>query len=91
MHLARALKSAGQPGRSAEVYSSVLQLQPHHPTAHYKLGSVLRHMGKHEAAAEAYRCVWCARTVSPECAVGAAVNKDGGGVLKFVGCCEAVP
>jgi hypothetical protein len=58
MHLARVLKSAGQPARSAEVYGSVLQLQPHHPTAHYKLGSVLRHMGKHEAAAEAYRCVW---------------------------------
>lgn len=56
MHLARALKSAGQAGRSADVYRSVLQLQPNHPTAHYKLGSVLRHMmGKHEAAAEAYR------------------------------------
>lgn len=55
MHLARALKSAGQLGRSAEAYRSVIQLQPHHKTAHYKLGSVLRQMGKLEAAAEAYR------------------------------------
>ena len=56
MHLARALKSAGQPGRAVDVYKSLLQLQPDHPTAHFKLGSVLRHMGRHEAAAEAYRC-----------------------------------
>lgn len=55
MHLARALKSAGQPARSVEVYKAVLQLQPNHQTAHYKLGSVLRHMGKLEAAAESYR------------------------------------
>jgi predicted TPR repeat methyltransferase len=70
MHLARALKSADQPARSAEMYRSVLQLQPHHPTAHYKLGSVLRHMCKHEAAAEAYRYVWVVRVVSPGVAVG---------------------
>lgn len=56
MHLARALKSAGQPARAVDVYKSLLQLQPDHPTAHFKLGSVLRHMGRHEAAAEAYRC-----------------------------------
>lgn len=55
MHLARALKSAGQPARSVEVYKSVLQLQPNHQTAHYKLGSVLRHMGKLEAASQSYR------------------------------------
>lgn len=55
MHWARALKSAGQVARSAEVYRSVLQLQPDHPTAHYKLGSVLRNLGKHEEAADAYR------------------------------------
>lgn len=55
MHLARALKSAGQLARAAEVYQSVLQLQPSHKTAHYKLGSVLRQLGKHDAAAEAYR------------------------------------
>jgi Flp pilus assembly protein TadD len=58
MHLARALKSAGQPGRAVDVYKSLLQLQPDHPTAHFKLGSVLRHMGRHEAAAEAYRCAF---------------------------------
>lgn len=57
MHLARALKSAGRLAGSADMYRAVLKLQPDHPAAHYKLGSVLRQLGQQEAAAEAYRCV----------------------------------
>jgi Flp pilus assembly protein TadD len=55
MKLGRILKRQHRPARATEVYRSLLQLQPDHPTAHYKLASVLQQQGRYEAAAEEYR------------------------------------
>jgi Tfp pilus assembly protein PilF len=50
------LKAADRHVHAAEAYKAALQLQPDHPTAHYKLASVLKQLGKHKAAAHHYRC-----------------------------------
>jgi tetratricopeptide (TPR) repeat protein len=50
------LKAADRHARAADAYKAALQLQPDHPTAHYKLASVLKQLGKHQAAAHHYRC-----------------------------------
>jgi predicted Zn-dependent protease len=55
MRLAHVLKAAERPARAAEAYRAALSLQPRHPTANYKLGSVLKQLGRLQAAADAFR------------------------------------
>jgi len=55
MDLAHAYKQLGKPGLAADAYLAATQLEPAHPTAHYKRGGALKQSGRLDAAAEAYR------------------------------------
>ena len=53
--LGQALRDVGRNQRAAEVWMSVSQLQPGHPTAHYRRATCLKALNKVEEALAALR------------------------------------